>query len=62
MKTAITNWKWSLGVVARSYRAVTLLALLIALSVYGAYEWLELPAELCAAYDRLSPFGLSPNS
>jgi hypothetical protein len=48
MKTAITTWKWSLGVVARSYRAVVLLAMIIALWAFGAYEWLGLPAESSA--------------
>jgi hypothetical protein len=54
MKTAITTWKWSLGVVARSYRAVILLALLIALGAFGAYEWLCLPAESSALLMILS--------
>ena len=34
---------WSLGVVARSYRTVVVLAALIALWAFAAYEWLGLP-------------------
>jgi hypothetical protein len=45
MKRALTAWKWSLGVVARSYRTVVLLAALLALWVFTAYEWLDMPAE-----------------
>lgn len=48
MKTALTTWRWSLGVVARSYRAVLLLAAFLALSAFGAYEWLGLPTESSA--------------
>jgi len=43
MKRAFTAWKWSLGVVARSYRTVVVLAALIALWVFLLYEWLGLP-------------------
>jgi hypothetical protein len=43
MKRAIAAWKWSLGVVARSYRTVAVLAALIALWAFAAYEWLGLP-------------------
>ena len=43
MNRAITAWKWSLGVVARSYRTVVVLAALIALWALAAYEWLGLP-------------------
>jgi hypothetical protein len=43
MKNAFATWKWSLGVVARSYRAVVVLAALIALWAFAAYEWLGLP-------------------
>jgi hypothetical protein len=42
MKRALTTWIWSLGVVARSYRTVVLLAVLMALWVFAAYEWLGL--------------------
>src|ERR1035438_1137683 len=45
MKRALTAWKWSLGVLARSYRTVVVLAALIALWVFAAYEWLGMPAE-----------------
>jgi hypothetical protein len=54
MTTAITTWKWSLGVVARSYRATLLLAVLIALWALGAYEWLVMPAESSALLMILS--------
>jgi hypothetical protein len=43
MNRAFATWKWSLGVVARSYRTVVVLAALIALWVFAAYEWLGLP-------------------
>jgi hypothetical protein len=43
MNRAFTAWKWSLGVVARSYRTVVVLAALIALWAFAAYEWLSLP-------------------
>jgi hypothetical protein len=43
MKRAFTAWKWSLGLVARSYRIVVVLAALIALWAFAAYEWLALP-------------------
>ena len=43
MKKAFAAWKWSLGVVARSYRTVVVLAALIALWAFAAYEWLGLP-------------------
>jgi hypothetical protein len=43
MKRAIAAWKWSLGVVARSYRTVVVLAALIALWLFLFYEWLGLP-------------------
>jgi hypothetical protein len=42
MKKALIAWAWSLGVVARSYWAVVLLAALVALWVFAAYEWLGL--------------------
>ena len=48
MNRAFTAWKWSLGVVARSYRTVVVLAALIALWAFAAYEWLGLPAESSA--------------
>ncbi len=48
MKKAFAAWMWSLGVVARSYRTVVVLAALIALWVFAAYEWLGLPAESSA--------------
>ena len=43
MKRAFAAWMWSLGVVARSYRTVVVLAALIALWAFAAYEWLGLP-------------------
>ena len=43
MMRAFAAWKWSLGVVARSYRTVVVLAALIALWVFLVYEWLGLP-------------------
>jgi hypothetical protein len=43
MKRAFAAWMWSLGVVARSYRTVIVLAALIALWAFAAYEWLGLP-------------------
>jgi len=43
MKRALAAWMWSLGVIARSYRTVIVLAALIALWVFAAYEWLGLP-------------------
>ena len=42
MKKAFAAWTWSLGVVTRSYRIVILLASLMALWVFAAYEWLGL--------------------
>lgn len=42
MKRALTAWIWSLEVVARSYRTVVVLAVLMALWVFAAYEWLGL--------------------
>lgn len=54
MKNAITAWKWSLGVVARSYRTVIVLAALIALWGFAAYEWLGMPAESSALLMVLS--------
>ena len=43
MKMAFAAWIWSLGVVARSYRTVVVLAALMALWAFAAYEWLGLP-------------------
>jgi hypothetical protein len=43
MKKAITTWMWCLKVVFRSYRTVVVLAALVALWVFAAYEWLGLP-------------------
>jgi hypothetical protein len=54
MKNAITAWKWSLGVVARSYRTLVLLAVLFALWGLAAYEWLGMPAESSALLMVLS--------
>jgi len=42
MKRARKASTWSLGAVARSYRTVVILAALIALWVFAAYEWLGL--------------------
>ncbi|MGO8787238.1 MAG: hypothetical protein ACLQVL_07625 [Terriglobia bacterium] len=46
MKKAFTAWMWSLGVVARSFWTVVVVAALIALWVFAAYEWLGLPESL----------------
>ena len=43
MNRAFVAWKWSLGVVAPSYRTVIVLAALIALWAFAAYEWLGVP-------------------
>jgi hypothetical protein len=40
MKKTFAAWMWSLGVVARSYWTVVILAALIALWAFAAYEWL----------------------
>jgi len=48
MKRAFAAWKWSLGEVTRSYRTVVVLAALIALWIFAAYEWLGMPAESSA--------------
>jgi hypothetical protein len=42
MTNAIKAWTWSLGVVARSFRTVIVLAVLTALWVFAAYGWLGL--------------------
>jgi hypothetical protein len=54
MSKAFTAWKWSLGIVTHSYRTVIMLAVLIALWVLGAYEWLGMPAESSALLMILS--------
>ena len=43
MKKAFAAWMWSLAVLARSYRTVLALAILIALWDWAAYAWLGLP-------------------
>ncbi|MFZ0960472.1 MAG: hypothetical protein WAO35_06165 [Terriglobia bacterium] len=43
MKKTFATWKWGLGVVARSYLTVVVLAALIALWAWAAYAWLGLP-------------------
>ena len=43
MKKALAAWIWSLSAVGRSYRTVVVLAAVLALWVFGAYEWLGLP-------------------
>ncbi len=43
MNRTFATWKWSLGVVARSYWTVVMLAALIAFWAFAAYEWLGLP-------------------
>lgn len=48
MKKAFKAWIWSLGVVTSSYRTVIVLAALIALWAFAAYEWLGMPAESSA--------------
>jgi hypothetical protein len=42
MKKTFAAWMWSLGIVARSYWTVVILAALIALWAFAAYEWLGL--------------------
>ena len=43
MKKALATWKWSLAVVARSPGSLVVLAALVALWGFGAYQWLWLP-------------------
>ena len=43
MKRALATWKWSLAVVARSPGLLVVLAALVALWSFGAYQWLWLP-------------------
>ena len=43
MRNALTTWKWSLAVVARSPAVVGALAVIAALWGYGVYQWLWLP-------------------
>ncbi|MFB3923435.1 MAG: hypothetical protein ACE145_17070 [Terriglobia bacterium] len=43
MKNAIATWKWSLGVLARSSRALLAVAAVAAVWSFGAYQWLWLP-------------------
>ncbi len=43
-----------MGVVARSYRTVVQLAVIVALWAFGVYEWLDLPAESSALLMILS--------
>jgi len=43
MKKALAAWIWSLSAVGRSYRTVVVFAAVLALWVFGAYEWLGLP-------------------
>jgi hypothetical protein len=45
MKNALTTWKWSLGVVARSPLALAALAIALAAEFYAAYRWLYFPME-----------------
>ena len=45
MKKAITAWKWSLRVVARSPLVLVALSALVAAELYGAYRWLFFPME-----------------
>jgi hypothetical protein len=45
MKNALTAWKWSLGVVARSPMALGALAIALAAEFYAAYRWLYFPME-----------------
>jgi len=54
MSKAFTAWKWSLEIVAHSYRTVIMLAVLMGLWVFGAYEWLGMPAESSALLMVLS--------
>jgi len=43
MNRTLTAWNWSLGVVARSYRTVVVLAAFIALWLWAGYAWVGLP-------------------
>lgn len=45
MKNALTAWKWSLRVIARSPLALLALSALVAAELYGAYRWLYFPME-----------------
>lgn len=45
MKKALTAWKWSLRVVARSPLVLVTLSGLIAAELYAAYRWLFFPME-----------------
>lgn len=45
MKNALTIWKWSFGVVARSPLALGALAIALAAEFYAAYRWLYFPME-----------------
>jgi hypothetical protein len=43
MKRALATWKWSVAVVARSPGLLVVVAALVALWSFGAYQWLWLP-------------------
>ncbi|MBI4166340.1 MAG: hypothetical protein HY508_11465 [Acidobacteria bacterium] len=45
MKNALTTWKWSILVVARSLLALLAVSAVVAVGLYGAYRWLWFPAE-----------------
>jgi hypothetical protein len=45
MKNALTTWKWSLRVIARSPLVLLALSALVAAEFYGAYRWLYFPME-----------------
>lgn len=45
MKNAITIWKWSLRVVARSPRVLIALSTVVVIGLFGAFRWLYFPME-----------------
>lgn len=45
MKNAMSIWKWSLGVIARSPLVLLALAALVVAGLFGAYRWLYFPME-----------------
>ena len=45
MKNALTIWKWSLRVIARSPLVLAALAAVVVAGLYGAFRWLYFPME-----------------
>jgi hypothetical protein len=45
MKSVLKTWKWSLGVVARSPLAISVLVLILIAGLYADYRWLYFPME-----------------